>query len=165
MTDPMLAVKNVSKRFGGLHALREASLAVEGGRGIHLLKLSLPPRGVNSACHVSVPVVAEHHQCVDLQMIGGGILSHRRSNARLCLKAFVAPVSHEQPMGRVAFPGLGRGECHRVTQGSQRAERKTLLEKPSSIDDSVHTPLVSRGDKRLIKSFTVRADPRERGTW
>jgi branched-chain amino acid transport system ATP-binding protein len=32
MTDRILVVEAVSKRFGGLHAVREASLAVEGGR-------------------------------------------------------------------------------------------------------------------------------------
>jgi len=32
MTDPMLAVEGVSKRFGGLRAVHEASLAVESGR-------------------------------------------------------------------------------------------------------------------------------------
>ena len=32
MTEQILAVEGVSKRFGGLHAVREASLTVEGGR-------------------------------------------------------------------------------------------------------------------------------------
>jgi branched-chain amino acid transport system ATP-binding protein len=32
MTDPILAIEGVSKRFGALHAVREASLAIEGGR-------------------------------------------------------------------------------------------------------------------------------------
>lgn len=32
MTEPMLAVEGVSKRFGGLHAVRQATLTVYGGR-------------------------------------------------------------------------------------------------------------------------------------
>ena len=32
MTDPILAIEGVSKSFGALHAVREASLAIEGGR-------------------------------------------------------------------------------------------------------------------------------------
>ena len=32
MTDPILAIEGISKKFGGLHVVREASLAIEGGR-------------------------------------------------------------------------------------------------------------------------------------
>ena len=32
MTPPILAVEGISKRFGGLYAVRDASLAVEAGR-------------------------------------------------------------------------------------------------------------------------------------